>query len=196
MALLPCDLLQFPAYQPLSDVVVGRLIRPITHRLVKAISRHHATTGCLNLHNDGNQILPLAFNERFLVVVTLTTNWARFFVVPNFHEPLKALKASLVIDMRTAENRLLVKLQVLEADRACFFFNLLAVHPRKEASFDVSPFSLAQGLWRLFNKSEPLCQTQLADVFHPFVLDILVRTLLLFLAHCQHSLDVSLFCYC
>ena len=40
------------------------------------------------------------------------------------HEPLKALQTSLVVHMRAAQDSLLVKLQVLKANRAGLFLNL------------------------------------------------------------------------
>ena len=94
------------------------------------------------MYDDGDQVLPLAFHEGFFVVVCMPTNWAGFVLTFVSHEAFKALQTCLVVDMGTAQDGLLSKLEVFETYRARLLLDLLLRDPRKEVVLNFLPLSL------------------------------------------------------
>jgi hypothetical protein len=183
MPLLPCNLLQLPADEPLPHIVVRWLVAFVLHHLVESIACHHASICRLDLDNHRYQVLSLASDKGFFIIISHAADRTGLFIILVPYKPLEAFQTCLVVNVGTAKNRLLVELQILKANRACLFFDLLVADSSEEVPLDVSPLSLAQWLRWLFNQSQSFCQTQLVDVLHPLIFNVFICYLLFLLAH-------------
>ena len=118
----------------------------------------------------------------------MTTDWAGLLLLSfGTLESLEALEARSMVDVSTTRDSLFIKLEILEADRAW----LIVSRTFKEFCFDLLPLCVASGLRWFFNKPKSFCETQFVDVLHPFLLDIIVSTLLSLLAHHQYLLYIT-----
>lgn len=140
----------------------------------------------MDLNHPGYQILFLSFDEWFLVVVSMATDWASFFGVTFIPLKLfKTFKTSFVVYMRTTQDCLLVKLKVFETNWACFVLYSI-LNSFEEIGFNVLPFSLAKWLRRFINKPKTFSKAKFVNVLHPFFLDIIISTLFTFLSLSKH----------
>ena len=107
----------------------------------------------------------------------MTADWTCFVIIPFVpHKSFKTLKASLMVDVRAAEDCLVIELQILKTNWASLIDDLF-LNSYKEVFFNLLPLILAQWLGRLFNKTEPFSQAKLLNVFHSLLLNVVICTL-------------------
>jgi hypothetical protein len=187
VALLARDLLQLPSYEALSYVFVRWLVGKVLHQLIERVSLVHSAGASLNRDNHSYEVVLLALDKGFLVIVRLAANRACFVCVAFVaHKSFETFETSLVVYVRTAENRLLLELQILEANWARFALYRFSSSVQ-EIELDLLPLRLTQRFGRLVDEAKSFCQAQFVDVLHPLLFNIVVGALLSLLAHCQDS---------
>ena len=92
-----------------------------------------------------------------------------------------------MVDMTTTENGLILELQVFKANRT----RLIDLTSLQEDLFDVTPVFLSERFRRLINKPEPFCQTEIIDVLHTLLLDVIVSALFSHLTIKKHLFNCT-----
>ena len=127
------------------------------------------------LHRDVDEVSALACDERLRVVVTLTADRTEsLFNSLVSLEALKVIQTVAVVDMTAAQDALVSKLQAFKANRTW----LIDLTAYKEFLLYVMPLVLTKWLGWLLNQPESLSQTQVVNILHPFLLDVIKGTLL------------------
>ena len=138
--LLTINETELKADQALSHVLALWPIVIVLHHHVECISGEESASESLYLHRHADQVASLSLYERLWVVITLPANRAEALLHALVAlELLKIIQASAMIDVTAAKDRLVLKLQVLEADRA----RLTNLTSLQKLLLDVDPFVLA-----------------------------------------------------
>ena len=100
------------------------------------------------------KVASLPGHERLLIVVPLTADRTEALLDSLILlEALEVLQTVLVVHVAARQNRLIAKLQVLEADRAWFVY----LRPLQEVLLDRAPLHLPEWYRWLVHEAQPLC---------------------------------------
>lgn len=175
VVLLFVDLLQLETNQAFPHVFAVRPVPAVLHHRVEGVASEESSSAGLDSHSHGYQVATLALHKRLRVVVPLSADRAESFFDPFVTlEPLEILKTRPVVHVTATEDILILELQVFEADRT----RLINLASLEKVAFDATPLALTKRFGWFVNKAQALSQTQIVNVLHPFLFNIVVRALL------------------
>ena len=179
---------EFEADQALAHILIRRLVLTLDHHIVESIASQESSRQRLALDSHMLKVASLPDYKWLLIVVSLTTYRTEALLNSLvLLEALEVLQTVLVVHVAARQNRLIAKLQVLEADRAWFIY----LGPLQEVLLNRAPLHLPEWHRWLVHEAQPLCQTQILDIPHSLFLDIVEGALLSHMPVVQDLLNVT-----